>query len=64
MMLDEKRALQASRCSNMKVPTLPELGVQKIWPVLRQIPGILEYLPDNWQEQQPPMARVDRKFLW
>ena len=62
IMQDEKSAIEASACADMKVPKYPELGVQKMWPVLKEIPGILRYIPDNWLERG--MKRIDRKYVW
>ena len=45
-----------------KVPTWPELGVQNMWPTLREIPNISKYLPDSWLLNS--MKRCDWKFLW
>ena len=62
IMQDEKCAIEAAHCADMKVPKYPELGMKKMWPVLQTIPGILKYIPDNWLERG--MKRVDRQYVW
>lgn len=45
------------------VPNLPELSLEKQWPILNElIPKFREYMPDSWYAN--PYKRVDRKFMW
>ena len=42
------------------VPMLPELAVPKLWDDALKIPGVRDYLPDNWRDAH----RIDRDFFW
>ena len=44
----------------LKVPIRPELSITTVWPDAVQIPGVLDFFPDEWAGAR----RVDRKFFW
>lgn len=56
----QKRAKKQSQIALIKVPLWPELSVAKVWPDAIQIPGFLDWMPDEWHRAK----RVDRKFFW
>ena len=48
-------------CLHVDVPKLPELSINKIWPLAIQIPNFLKYLPLDWK---PANHKVERDYFW
>lgn len=59
-MTNQKSFLYQLDCKYIKVPVLPELAIRRVWPDAIRIPGVMNYLPDEWHGAR----RVDRKFFW
>ena len=55
-----KPFLMQTQIKFIKVPILPELSLENIWPLALQIPGVRDYLPDHWLSWK----RIDRIYFW
>ena len=64
----EKLALEKRVVSMAKVPTYPELSVDRLWSIAKHDEALCKYLPDgpknNEQLFQNKKYRCDKSFLW
>ena len=58
---NQKRHFWKNQVKNLKVPLLPELAVNKIWPEAVQMPQFSDYVPSDWTANS---KKTERSFFW
>jgi hypothetical protein len=56
----EKKLFGADSMVQIDIPLWEELGVKKQWVNALQIPGFIDYIPDEWVDGH----RADREYFW
>jgi hypothetical protein len=56
----EKQLLSTSQTCAIDIPQWEELGVKKQWSTAMQIPGFMDFIPDEWAGG----IRADREYFW
>jgi hypothetical protein len=56
----DKALLKATQACSIDIPMWEELGVKKMWPTAMEIPGFMDFIPDEWDGG----IRTDRDYFW
>ena len=59
---NRKRFLRKFEHRHMKLPLWPELSIARVWPEAMQLPRFPEYMPSEWNVQQP--KKIERNFFF
>lgn len=56
----QKLAVRTTQVHPLKIPKIPELSVQRMWPLATRHPKIMGFLPDEWKGG----PKTDRTFFF
>ena len=62
ILTDRKKYLSKKDVPQVTVPNWPELSLKKVWPKVRDLPTVQDYLPEEMDPSNP--AKADRDFVW
>ena len=48
--------------TNLEVPSLPEISLEKMWPIANKDPQFRMYVPDTWYKDT--LKKADREYFW